>query len=171
MPVPPYEKFVAAVTSAVAFISVIVVGAPQVVAAKVSVLRKLLAVMLRFAHDFIVAGVFIACITMLLFTFTQNVERNIVIINTVFAASVLQFAIYKMCSLTLLYNSLLRLPRCTPYVSLNSIAFKKPRVNSDAACTGNTALWLDGTVPQMVLVLLLNAKYLALGAFARGTAT
>ena len=151
--------YVILASSTLAFASsVLCIG--DMISSHVSFERKLLAFIVRYIHDCIVIATHLLLFYMvvILVCFKQLDIVELLIINIVTFALVLQFFAYDMCILTIWQNQLLDADKCIPY----SLPFRKSKYeykekyNIDDICVLNREKWINGNRPIIIVVLCLN---------------
>jgi hypothetical protein len=117
------------------------------------ILNKLVYCLLDFIHN---AVVFLVGISLL--NYKCNVPR-LLLTNILLIIFLLQFFIYKKCSLSILENKVLGKPENTPYISIvNRLKyfFNLNTVYKFNTDTNDTIYWIDSNIITFVLLLVLN---------------
>lgn len=132
----------------------------DIINSKVCVFRKILGFIIRYFHDFIITFYLLAIIILF---YKMIVKKDfdlmlLLIVNIICFILILQFFIFKRCVLTIIYNKILKLPICKPYISIIGIIGNK--MFNDMNCSKNFTRWINDNMINISMVLILNIVFL-----------
>lgn len=130
---------------------------------KVHWLRKLAAIIVELIHGFFIAFFLVGIITQLFMgiCFVKYDITMIVLLNVMYVIVLLQFCVYNLCLVNVVYNRLLGLHDCTEYVSVTDIILRRhvqfERRRTD--CNLQRNKWFIGNYILISALLILNVTY------------
>jgi hypothetical protein len=94
--------------------------------------------------------------------------RKLLALNIFYFCMIAGVVYYKMCPLTIIYNKLEKLPKCTPFIWDWRKRFDKETFDATVSmfmvdndeCDKNTKAWLAGQTYTVLVVLSLNVLFL-----------
>ena len=122
----------------------------------VSLWKKFMASLVMLTHDMLT----IVIIWLLLYVpykivKRQNFGRELCVLNLACFALVMSFILSKMCILSILYNRMLQIHKCTPYKFLWVF-----QGELDPTCKKNTFAWLKTSMIIFLMVFVYNSLYI-----------
>ena len=127
---------------------------------------KLIALVSNFVHDlfvFLFPFLIFVLIFSSLFSKSPPSVKIIIGVNLFIAVYYLQFALFEMCSLTWIYNTVLDFPMDKPYRNIlrnNQSKMERDYQSLNGSHYQNTLEWVNGNIVTFSLVMVLNLVYL-----------
>lgn len=85
--------------------------------------------------------------------------RWLIVMNLTFYVLFVSFALFERCILTVLYNHLQGLPRCTPFVYLWERYHRNKTKAGDDDCRRGTSAWIRTNAVLACLYLVVNVYF------------
>lgn len=132
----------------------------QISTSKVSALRKLMAWSIVIFHDmfYTIAVLLMIYLVYLMRTTKMNEHsfRVLAILNAMLLIALICFKVFKMCILTLLFNFVLGIERCTLYEHGLIRLVQQHPIIPNLTCSINYKLWIESYILFTCFVLILN---------------
>jgi hypothetical protein len=156
----------------------IIVNANQIVTSRVPVLNKFAAWILVICHDIITALLLgLLLVIGIEYVVYKKIDRSkLIILNILQVIVILAFLKYKMCVITIWYNQVLHLPKCTGYQMSLFTLFKGKQSGTKSTisygnidCLDNYIVWSKVSSVLVIITLLYNILYVIHGTNIYGS--
>jgi hypothetical protein len=136
---------------------------------KVALHRKVLAFLVDVVHIFIIFLPIVLILSIMYDVIANRVfdMRKLLFLNLIFIGMVVGILFFGMCSLTVLYNKLLDLPSCSPFVyrwgqrtnEETRVSLYHHFTTDNPGCEKNTRAWMKNHINSALVLLSLNALF------------